>query len=202
MYINKIFISILLFFICISFLKAKDTLLEAIQKNKSYSKFYDLIKIAGYEELFSDNYKFKKIIYIPDDKAFDEIPNKLKKIIWNNKNNDLAKKIVKTHLYSDSIKNVFMDPKKKVSVIERFELGGELVRVYSNSDLFVKDMVEEGVVVDKEKYTIIPVGCVMFIQPSYEDSRLSQIEKEKSLITSCCLLTDQEVLTITKDYNF
>ena len=183
-------------------MKAKDTLLEAIQKNKSYSKFYDLIKIAGYEELFSDNYKFKKIIYIPDDKAFDEIPNKLKKIIWNNKNNDLAKKIVKTHLYSDSIKNVFMDPKKKVSVIERFELGGELVRVYSNSDLFVKDMVEEGVVVDKEKYTIIPVGCVMFIQPSYEDSRLSQIEKEKSLITSCCLLTDQEVLTITKDYNF
>merc|ERR1711998_171243 len=104
MYIKKKFIIMLLFFICISFLKAKDTLLEAIQKNKSYSKFYDLIKIAGYEELFSDNYKFKKIIYIPDDKAFDEIPNKLKKIIWNNKNNDLAKKIVKTHLYSDSIK--------------------------------------------------------------------------------------------------
>ena len=82
------------------------------------------------------------------------------------------------------------------------ELNGETIRIYSNSDLLVKDMVEEGESQTNEKFTIIPVSCVMFLQPSYEDDRLSDKQKNKSLITSCCLLTDQEIMTITQDYNF
>ena len=159
-------------------------------------------KKANYEKLFSDEYKFKKIVYIPDNKAFEDIPEKLKNIIWSDSGVDLAKKIVKTHFYSDNVKSVFMDPRKKVTVIERLELNNELIRIYSNSDLFVKDMVEEGRVLEEKTFTIVPVGCVMFIQPSYSDNRLNQVQKDKSLITSCCLLTEKEVVGIIENYNF
>ena len=41
------------------------------------------------------------------------------------------------------MKQVFKDPNKKVVIVERLELNGEKVKIYSNSDLFVKDMVDK-----------------------------------------------------------
>ncbi len=41
------------------------------------------------------------------------------------------------------MKQVFKDPNKKVVIVERLELNGEKVKIYSNSDLFVKDMVNK-----------------------------------------------------------
>ena len=202
MFLKKVFVYLLLFCLFLSSLKADEDLLDFINKDKNYSMFSELIKKANYEELFSNDYKFKKVIYIPDNRAFESIPDRLRTLIWKESSNNLAKKIVKTHFFSDNIKSVFKDPKKKVSVIERVELNGETIRIYSNSDLLVKDMVEEGEIKTNEKFTIIPVSCVMFLQPSYEDDRLSDKQKNKSLITSCCLLTDQEIMTITQDYNF
>ena len=197
-----IYIKFIIIFLLFANLKANDNLLDTIGKNKDYSNFYELIKIANFEKLFSQDYKFKKIIYLPDNKAFEAVPEKLKELIWSQDNNKLAKKIVRSHLYSDSIKSVFNDPRKKVTVIQGFEINNEMVRIYSNSDLFVKDMVEEGKIIDNEKYTIVPVACVMFIQPSYTDDRLTNIQKDSSLITSCCLLSDEEVIDITEEYNF
>ncbi len=195
-------ILIILCFVLISKLYAKSTLLDKISSIEEYSKFYELIKKANYEELFENNYKFKKIVYIPDNQAFDDIPGKLKELIWTKNNNSLAKKIVKSHFYSDSIKTVFKDPRKKVTVIERIEFNNELIRIYSNSDLFVKDMVEERSILDSKEFTIVPVGCVMFIQPSFSDNRLNDKQKDESLITSCCLLTDEEIIALSNDYNY
>ena len=39
---------------------------------------------------------------------------------------DIAKKIVKTHLYSGEVKEVFRDPRKKVVIVERVEINGEI----------------------------------------------------------------------------
>ena len=39
----------------------------------------------------------------------------------------------------------------------------------------------------------------MFLQLSTEDNRLSTREKDNSLVTSCCLLTDNEVETFFSD---
>ena len=56
---------------------------------------------------------------------------------------DIAKKIIKTHLYSGEVKEVFKDPKKKVVIVERVEINGDLVKIFSNADLFVKDIVNQ-----------------------------------------------------------
>ena len=45
----------------------------------------------------------------------------------------------------------------------------------------------------KDDIEIVPVNCVMYLQPSFSDDRLSTLEKRKSLVTSCCILSDQEI---------
>lgn len=167
--------------------------LDYLNGSDEYSYFLKLIKKANYEKLFMEEAKFKKVLYIPDNDAFDRLPLRLQKYIWDELDNEAAKKIIKTHLYTGSVKEVFKDPNKKVVILERFELNGEKVKIYSNSDLFVKDMVNKKKKIVKGNIEIVPVSCVMYLQPSFSDYRLSAEEKRASFITSCCMLSDEEV---------
>ena len=125
------FIFILLVSFLLSSFKGytKDNLLELIKENKDFSSFYELIKIANYQKLFNEKTKFKKIIYIPNNKAFQNLPEKIKGKIMDK---EFAKKIIRTHLYSGEVKEVFKDPRKKVVILERVELNGEIVKIFSN----------------------------------------------------------------------
>ena len=176
-----------------SFTNNHNDILNYLNQSDQYSYFYKLIKKANYEKLFIQESKFKKIIYIPNNEAFERLPIRLKKYIWDEKDNEAAKKIIKTHLYAGSVKQVFKDPNKKVVVVERIELNGEKVKIYSNSDLFVKDMVIKKKPIVKDSIEIIPVSCVMYLQPSFSDYRLSSKEKRESFVTSCCMLSDEEI---------
>jgi len=82
--------------------------------------------------------------------------------------------------------------------VERFELNGEKVKIYSMSDLFVKDMVNKKKVIIKDDTEIVPVSCVMYLQPSFSDDRLSSLEKRESFVTSCCMLSDKEIDSFMK----
>ena len=44
-----------------------------------------------------------------------------------------AKKIIKTHLYSGSVKQVFKDPNKKVVIVERLELEKRVMIIFTVS---------------------------------------------------------------------
>ena len=90
-------------------------------------------------------------------------------------------------------KRIYKYPNKKVIIIERLELNGEKVKIYSNSDLFVKDMVNKKKAIIKGDIEIVPVSCVMYLQPSFSDDRLSSLEKKESFVTSCCMLSDEEI---------
>ena len=78
-------------------------------------------------------------------------------------------------------------------VVERIELNGEKVKIYSNKDLFVKDMVNKKKAIVKGNLEIIPVSCVMYLQPSFSDDRFSSKEKRESFVTSWCMLSDEEI---------
>ena len=170
-----------------------DGILKYLNESDKYSYFVKLIKKANYEKLFIKESKFKKVLYIPDNEAFDRLPLRLQKYIWDESDNEAAKKIIKTHLYTGSVKQVFKDPNKKVVVVDRLELNGEKIKIYSNSDLFVKDMVNKKKAILKDNIEIVPVSCVMYLQPSFSDDRLSSKEKRESFVTSCCMLSDEEI---------
>ncbi len=180
----------LLFLILTNFASAESDLLSFLATKKDFSTFYQLIKIAKYEQLFNEKTQFKKIVYIPNNQAFKKLPKKIKDKIMNE---DIAKKIIRTHLFSGEVKEVFKDPKKKVVIIERIELNGEAVKIFGNNDLFVKDVVNQKNTFNHDNSKIVPIDCVMYLQQSIDDNRLSKEEKKNSLVTSCCLLTDQEI---------
>ena len=93
----------ILIFICIiskSYSSDHDGVLNYLKETDKYSYFFKLIKKANYEKLFMKEVKFKKVLYIPDNNAFDRLPLRLQKYIWDESDNDAAKKIIKTHLYS------------------------------------------------------------------------------------------------------
>ena len=191
----------ILFFIILinkSYSDEHEGILNYLKESDKYSYFFKLIKKANYEKLFIKESKFKKVLYIPDNDAFDRLPLRLQKYIWDETDNDAAKKIIKTHLYTGSVKQVFKDPNKKVVIVERIELNGEKVKIYSNSDLFVKDMVNKKKAITKDYTEIVPVSCVMYLQPSFSDDRLSDLEKKESFVTSCCMLSDQEIDSFMK----
>ena len=191
--LNFLLILLFLSYISKSYAENHEEILSYLNKSDEYSYFFKLIKKANYEKLFIKEAKFKKVLYIPDNDAFDRLPLRLKKYIWDEKDNEAAKKIIKTHLFTGSVKQVFKDPSKKVVILERFELNGERVKIYSNSDLFVKDMVNKKKMIVKDNIEIILVSCVMYLQPSFSDYRLSSEEKRESFITSCCMLSDYEI---------
>ena len=191
----------ILFFISLiskSYSNDHDGILTYLKESDRYSYFFKLIKKANYEKLFMREAKFKKVLYIPDNDAFDKLPLRLQKYIWDETGNEAAKKIIKTHLYTGSVKQVFKDPNKKVVIVERLELNGEKIKIYSNNDLFVKDMVNKKKAIIKDDVEIIPISCVMYLQPSYSDNRLSALEKRESFVTSCCMLSDEEIDSFMK----
>ncbi len=192
-FIKFLFILCIIFLISKSYSNEHEGVLSYLKGSDKYSYFYKLIKKANYEKLFIKESKFKKVLYIPDNDAFDRLPPRLQKYIWDETDNDAAKKVIKTHLYTGSVKQVFKDPNKKVVIVERIELNGEKVKIYSNSDLFVKDMVNKKKAIIKDYTEIVPVSCVMYLQPSFSDDRLSDLEKKESFVTSCCMLSDQEI---------
>ena len=191
----------ILFFISLiskSYSNDHEGVLTYLKESDKYSYFFKLIKKANYEKLFMKEAKFKKVLYIPDNDAFDKLPLRLQKYIWDETGNEAAKKIIKTHLYTGSVKQVFKDPNKKVVIVERLELNGEKIKIYSNNDLFVKDMVNKKKAIIKDDVEIIPISCVMYLQPSYSDNRLSALEKRESFVTSCCMLSDEEIDSFMK----
>ena len=143
------------------------------------------------------NNSINATIYAPTDQAFEDMPDLFLKDIEKN-NTKVITKLILSHIFKGDSLNENKD-KNNTMVLT---LDGSLYFTYDFGDLFIKDIVSRGEKFVSGFYKIIPTDCVMFLQPSYEDDRLSDKQKNKSLITSCCLLTDQEIMTITQDYNF
>ena len=59
-------------------------------------------------------------------------------------------------------------------------------------------MIDKQEIILKGNIEIIPINCVMYLQPSYTDNRLSEIEKKESIVTSCCMLSDNEIDSFIK----
>ena len=194
MNVFKLIIILLILNTCkISNSKESNEFLNYLNQSKNYNYFYKLIKKANYEKLFIEETEYKKVLYLPSNDSFKNLPLRMQKYIWSETDNSAAKKIIKTHLYTGSIKQAFKDPSQKVVVFDRIEVNGERVKIYRNNDLLVKDIVEKNKMIEKNNIQIIPVSCVMYLQPSASDNSLNKDEKKESLITSCCMLTNEEV---------
>ena len=58
---------------------------------------------------------------------------------------------------------------------------------------FVKDVVIVKEDIKAENGVVHIIDCIMFIQPSSQDSRLSSSQQDSFPITSCCMQTESEI---------
>ena len=59
--------------------------------------------------------------------------------------------------------------------------------------LYVKDMVVVNENTSADNGVVHEINCVMFVQPSQEDDRLTKLQKDEFPITSCCMKTENEI---------
>jgi uncharacterized surface protein with fasciclin (FAS1) repeats len=168
-------------------------ILKALENDRRFSTFTDAVATSGLEQLFSKETKVPKTIYVPTDAAFENLPMEIKNAIHRK---EVARKLVRTHYFVGSIENL-----AEGQEISRVNIEGDLIKIYQAKDLFVKDMVVTKRAFSVGNSEIVPIDCVMFLQPSDTDYRLSAETRNKYPITTCCLRTEAEVNAFLDDLN-
>ena len=67
------------------------------------------------------------------------------------------------------------------------------IKLYRSENLFVKDVVIVKEDIIAENGVVHIIDCIMFIQPSSQDNRLSSSQQDSFPITSCCMQTESEI---------
>ena len=79
---------------------------------------------------------------------------------------------------------------------------GDQIRIEQEKNLFVKDMIVQSDPIMVGRNKIVPIECVMFVQPSISDYRLSLEQQQEYPITSCCIRTIAEVSAFVRSTDF
>ena len=185
-------IKLVLFFIVIniSFFSAESksrTVLEIISENPSLKNFNIYLKETGLDKVLGKKLPWNWTIFAPSDKAFETASSLVKK------------EILEDEFYS---KNIFMDHimtghKTSLDINEEISIeitvSNKPIQLYKSKKLHVKDMVvvQENLIGSNGVIHII--DCIMFVQPSSEDERVSEELSTKFPITSCCMQNEKEI---------
>ena len=76
---------------------------------------------------------------------------------------------------------------------EEITVTNKSIQLYKRESLYVKDMVVVNENTSADNGVIHEINCVMFVQQSQKDDRLTRSQKDKFPITSCCMQTDDEI---------
>ena len=116
----------------------------------------------------------------------------------NNNNIKYTTKIILTHIFSS---NSLENNKNEGLVLT---LEGNLYYTFDTKDLFVKDIVVQGIVTSAGNFTIIPVDYVMFLQQSSKNYRLDKLFKidTNSFRVTCRIHKSMKLLKKDYDYSY
>ena len=181
----KIF-SLFYFFIFNLNLKANG-IIEIIRENPNLSTFYSYINNTELEATLEQKFPWKWTIFVPNNKAFDALPKKVYDEILSDKS--LRQMLIQDHMLIGQ--KTSRDVSSKIT--EEITVSSKSIQLYKRESLYVKDMVVVNENTSADNGVVHEINCVMFVQPSQEDDRLTKLQKEKFPITSCCLQTENEI---------
>lgn len=181
-----IFYFILFFFSSLS--SKENSVYELISKNSDLSIFKDYLDKTGLDDVLKKKIPYDWTIYAPSNIAFENIPDKLKKLVFND--NYYTKRLFTDHILAKEILSLELTEE----VTTELTVSNKPIKLYKSGSLFIKDVViiKEDLIANNGVIHII--DCIMFIQPSFQDDRLDSTQKETFPITSCCMKTNDEVL--------
>ena len=188
--IFKIYFYVLFLFFCFSFFPfyaVSKNIVDVIKEDPELSIFYSNLKKTGLEEILQKKLPWKWTIFAPKNKAFETAPDRVKKEILSNE--IYNKNIIMDHMLTGQKTSLNVGEEISVEVT----VSNKEIPIYKRGSLFVKDMIVIKENSEAENGTIHKINCIMYVQPSIEDDRLSKTEKKKFPITSCCMRSDEEI---------
>ena len=184
------FFLVLLF--CFSSVFSK-TVVDVISENKNLSSFNSYLQQSGVDNILKKKLPWNWTIFAPSNNAFKNASPKLKKEILNN--NFFIKNILMDHIMAGHQTSLDVDE----NISTQITVSNKPLEIYKRKKLYVKDMVviEENLIGNNGVVHII--DCIMFVQPSDEDPRVSEDLEEKFPITSCCMRDSDEIDSFKKN---
>jgi len=189
----KIF-SLFCFFIFHFDLKAKG-IVEIIRENPNLSIFYSYINNTELEATLQQKFPWNWTMFVPNNKAFDALPKKIYDQILSDAS--LTKMLILDHILIGQKSSNDLNSK----VTEEITVTNKSIQLYKRESLYVKDMVVVNENTSADNGVVHEINCVMFVQPSQEDDRLTKLQKDKFPITSCCMQTENEIDSWLKSVN-
>ena len=184
MYIIFIFI----FLFSSDLFSKENNVYDIISKNSNLSTFKYYLDKTGLDNVLQKKIPYNWTIYAPSNKAFENTPKQLEKLIL--KDIDYSKRLLTDHILTKEI--LASDFTEQITT--EVTVSNKPIKLYRSENLFVKDVVVVKEDLIAENGVIHIIDCIMFIQPSFQDSRLSPSQKDSFPITSCCMQTENEVL--------
>ncbi len=182
-----ILILFLLFLIAPDLHANQKSVYDLISNNKNLSIFKKYLDINGLDDVLKKKIPYNWTIYAPSNIAFENIPNELKDTILNDKY--YSKRLFTDHILTKQI----VSSQLSDEIVTELTVSNKPIKLYKIENLHIKDVVVVNKDIIADNGVIHIIDCVMFIQPSEQDSRLTFNLKNEFPITSCCMRTSDEV---------
>ena len=182
-----IFFAFLVFLFSTDLNASQKSVYELIENNQDLSIFKKYIDNTGLDDVLKKKIPYDWTVYAPSNTAFNNIPNQLKDTILND--SFYSKKLFTDHIMSKQIVSSQLSDK----VITELTVSNKPIQLYKIENLHIKDIVVVKKDLIANNGVVHIIDCLMFIQPSEQDNRLTSEQKKEFPITSCCMQTDDEV---------
>ena len=180
-----------LFFICLTiFFTNKSyskSVLDVVSENKDLSIFYSYLQKTGLDRVLNKKLPWNWTIFAPNNKAFNNAPDILENEVLND--DFFSKNIFMDHIMTGH--KTSLDVSEQITT--QITVSNKPLQIYKSKKLHVKDMVvvKENLIGNNGVVHII--DCIMFVQPSKDDDRVSDAIGKNFPITSCCMQSENEI---------
>ena len=184
---NKFLFIIVIIFLSYNKIGASQlSVLDIISKNSNLSEFHKHIISSGLDDILDKKLPWDWTVFAPNNEAFEKFKKKYSLL----DNEYFNKNLMMDHIM---IGNFSSNNLNESMIIEK-TVSNKTLSLHRKDEIYVKDMVVIDRDIDAENGIIHSIGCIMYVQESETDSRLSKEIKEKYPITSCCMQDDREIL--------
>ena len=184
-----------IFFLFLSTNVYSKNVIDIIKEDPELTEFYSYLEKTGIKKILEKKLPWNWTIFAPNNNAFNSIPSRVREEILSDQ--IFSKVLIMDHILTGQ--KTSLDIGEEVS--NEVTVSNKPIQIYKRGSLFVKDMI----VVKENKAAkngvVHQINCVMYVQQSQDDNRLTKKQKEDFPITSCCMRTDNEVNSWIKSTN-
>ena len=158
------------------------TVWTKIQSNPDTAVFARYANELGLAEaLNTKNLIIPWTLFVPDNDAFNKLPPEIKSRLAND--DQFKRKIITSHMVlGASVSATGLGAGNSLTTV-----SGDRLDLIRKDNLYVKDVVVTTKDLVGSNGVVHLIECVMFVQPSVDDDRLTASQKAQFEQTACCL---------------